>query len=67
MSTAFPRLTLRAHEDDGHLGGGAEVRHLGVEAVDGVEAGLVLQRKHEDHRVHPCRELGGRGLVASAW
>ncbi|GLH09184.1 Protein of unknown function [Gryllus bimaculatus] len=35
----------------------AEVRHLGVVVVDGVEARLVLQAEHEDDGVHPGREL----------
>lgn len=33
------------------------MRHLSVVAVDGVEAGFVLQTEHKDDSIHPRREL----------
>jgi hypothetical protein len=50
-------LTLRPHENQRDLSRIAEVRHLGVVIVDGVETGFVLQTEHKDDRVHPRREL----------
>ena len=51
------RRTLRADQDKGDLGSVAVLGHLGVIAVDGLEAGLALQAKDEDDRVHPGCEL----------
>lgn len=53
----FSWLTLRPHENQRDLSRTAEVRHLGVVIVDGVETGFVLQTEHKDDRVHPRREL----------
>ena len=50
-------LTLRAHHDEGDLGDGPECAELVVVAVHLLEAGLVLQAEHQDHRVHPAGEL----------
>ncbi|GLH09186.1 LOW QUALITY PROTEIN: Protein of unknown function [Gryllus bimaculatus] len=49
--------TLSADQDERDVCSTAEVRHLGVVVVDGVEARLVLQAEHEDDGVHPGREL----------
>ena len=55
-------LTLRAHHDEGDLRDGSEHAELVVVAVHLLEADLVLQAKHQDHRVHPAGELReGRG------
>lgn len=56
-------LTLCPHEDQGNLGWIAEVRHLGVVIIDGVETGFVLQAEHKDDRVHPRRELHDKRSV----
>lgn len=50
-------LTLRAHQDERHLGSVAVVCHLGVVVVDGVEGGLILEAEDEDNSIHPRREL----------
>ncbi|GLH09182.1 Protein of unknown function [Gryllus bimaculatus] len=42
----------------------AEVRHLGVVVVDGVEARLVLQAEHEDDGVHPGHRLNTLGHLS---
>ena len=53
-------LTLRPHKNQRDLSRIAEVRHLGVVIVDGVETGFVLQTEHKDDRVHSHRELHER-------
>lgn len=50
-------LTLRPDEDQGDILHVTVLRHLGVVIVDGVEARLVLETEHEDHRVDPRSEL----------
>ena len=51
------RLTLRPDEDQGDVLHVAVLRHFGVVVIDGVEARLVLEAEHEDHRVDPRGEL----------
>jgi len=60
-------LTLRSHKNQRDLSRIAEVRHLGVVIVDGVEAGFVLQTEHKDDRVHPRRELQERDQYVGEW
>ena len=50
-------LTLRPDEDQGDILHVPVLRHLGVVIVDGIEARLVLETEHEDHRVDPRSEL----------
>ena len=55
------RLTLRPDEDQGDVLHVAVLRHFGVVVIDGVEARLVLETEHEDHRVDPRGELKQNG------
>lgn len=48
---------MRPDQDDRNLRTVPEVGHFGIVGVDGVEAGLVLQAKHEDDGVDPGGEL----------
>ena len=50
-------LTLRPNQYEGDLLDVAELGHLGVVVVDGVEGGLILQAEHKNDRVHPGGEL----------
>lgn len=51
---------MRPDQDDRNLRTVPEVGHFGIVGVDGVEAGLVLQAKHEDDGVDPGGELEGK-------
>ena len=48
---------MRAHQHEGQVGGVAVVDQAAVVVIHRLEAVLVLQAEHEDHRIHPQRKL----------
>ena len=51
------QLTLCANKYKGNLLGVAVLCHLGIMTVHSLEADLILQTEHKDHRIHPVRKL----------
>jgi len=50
-------VTLCPYKYERNLGGVAEVGHLQVVLVHGLEGELILQTEHKYHRIHPLGEL----------